>query len=260
MPPPQPPQRNEIVDWYNGIPPITKALFTLTIATTAVSGLGLVSPTSLILYWPNVKAKLQLWRLVTCFFFNKFSLGFAFNTYFLYRNSLQLENEVFAGQPADYMFFHLFTSGLQLAAASLFGIYVLNDGLLLSVAYLWAQHHREQIVSFMFGLQFKAIYLPWVMIASDFLMSGGNLPRASIAGVLSAHAYYYLTHIYPSQGGRRYLQTPAFLKRLFPATTHARGFQSGGFRAGFSQQDQTRARSTGFFSGNSWGPGRRLDS
>ena len=59
MPPPQPPQRNEIVDWYNGIPPITKALFTLTIATTAVSGLGLVSPTSLILYWPNVKAKLQ---------------------------------------------------------------------------------------------------------------------------------------------------------------------------------------------------------
>ena len=92
---------------------------------------------------------------MTCFFFNKFSLGFAFNTYFLYRNSLQLENEVFAGQPADYMFFHLFTSGLQLAAASLFGIYVLNDGLLLSVAYLWAQHHREQIVSFMFGLQFK---------------------------------------------------------------------------------------------------------
>ncbi|KAI8346154.1 hypothetical protein BD560DRAFT_439585, partial [Blakeslea trispora] len=81
----------------------------------------------------------------------------------------------------------------------------------------------------------------------------------SIAGVLSAHVYYYLTHIYPSQGGRRYLQTPAFLKRLFPART-ARGFQSGGFRAGFSQQDQARGRSTGLFSGTSWGPGRRLDS
>jgi hypothetical protein len=68
---------------------------------------------------------------------------------------LQLENEVFQGQPADYMFFHLFTSGLQLAAASLFDIYVLSDGLLLSIAYLWSQHNRETPVSFMFGIRFK---------------------------------------------------------------------------------------------------------
>ncbi|KAI8047022.1 Der1-like family-domain-containing protein [Gilbertella persicaria] len=257
MPPQQLPQRNEIVDWYNSIPPITKALFTLTIATTTISGLGLIQPSTLILYWPNVKHKLQLWRLVTCFFFNKFSIGFAFNTYFLYRNSLQLENEVFSGQPADYMFFHLFTTGLQLAAASIFGIYVLSDGLLLSVAYLWAQHHQEQMVSFMFGVQFKAMYLPWVMIASDFLMSGGVLPRASIAGLVSSHVYHYLTHIYPNQGGRRYLQTPNFLKRLFPS---ARGIRSGGFRAGFSGNDASRGQTTGFMSGHRWGPGRRLNS
>lgn len=60
MPPQQPPQRNEIFDWYNSIPPITKALFTLSIATTTVSGLGLISPSSLILYWPAVKNKLQV--------------------------------------------------------------------------------------------------------------------------------------------------------------------------------------------------------
>jgi hypothetical protein len=60
MPPQQPSQRNEIVDWYNSIPPITKALFTLSIATTAVSGLGLIAPSSLILYWPAVRNKLQV--------------------------------------------------------------------------------------------------------------------------------------------------------------------------------------------------------
>lgn len=92
---------------------------------------------------------------MTCFFFNKFSLNFAFNVYFLYRNSIQLENEVFHGQPADYMFFHLFTSGIQLAAASIFSLYVLSDGLLLSIAYLWSQHHRDAPVSFMFGIRFK---------------------------------------------------------------------------------------------------------
>lgn len=93
--------------------------------------------------------------MVSCFFFNKLSLGFAFNLFFLYRNSIQLETEIFQGQPADYMFFHLFTSGLQLAAATLFDIYVLSDGLLLAIAYLWSQHNRETPVSFMFGIRFK---------------------------------------------------------------------------------------------------------
>lgn len=60
MPPQQQSQRNEIVDWYNSIPPITKALFTLSIATTALSGLGFISPSSLILYWPNIRNKLQV--------------------------------------------------------------------------------------------------------------------------------------------------------------------------------------------------------
>lgn len=62
MPPQQPSQRNEIIDWYNSIPPITKALFTLSIATTTVSTLGLISPSSLILYWPAIKMKLQVKR------------------------------------------------------------------------------------------------------------------------------------------------------------------------------------------------------
>jgi derlin-1 len=60
MPPQQQSQRNEIVDWYNSIPPITKALFTLSVATTAVSGLGLISPSSLTLYWPYIRNKLQV--------------------------------------------------------------------------------------------------------------------------------------------------------------------------------------------------------
>lgn len=60
MPPQQPSQRNEIVEWYQSIPPITKALITLSIATTTVSSLGLVNPSNLILYWPSVQSKLQV--------------------------------------------------------------------------------------------------------------------------------------------------------------------------------------------------------
>ena len=33
--------------------------------------------------------------------------------------------------------------------------------MILSVMYIWCQLNRDQIVSFWFGAQFKAIYMPW---------------------------------------------------------------------------------------------------
>lgn len=83
------------------------------------------------------------------------------------------------------------------------------------------------------------------MIVSDFLMSG-VIPKASIAGLVSAHIYHYFTSVYPSQGGRRYLQTPEFLKKIFPPA-----------RTGGRAPQQTR---TSMFGGHSWGTGHRLGS
>lgn len=98
------------------------------------------------------------------------------------------------------------------------------------------------------------------MIAMDFLMSGGEIPKASIAGLVSAHIYYYLTTIYPNQGGQRYLQTPQFLKRLFPPQT--RGFRAGFGRPGASASSSSTATTsqTGMFGRHSWGSGQRLGS
>lgn len=100
------------------------------------------------------------------------------------------------------------------------------------------------------------------MIASDFLMSG-NLPKASIAGMVSSHIYYYLTTIYPSQGGARYLQTPQFLCRLFPATANpqTRGFRGGfGGASGSSTGTSASTSNTNMFGRHSWGTGQRLGS
>ncbi|ORY98819.1 derlin-1-like protein [Syncephalastrum racemosum] len=258
MPPVTPSNRNEIVDWYHSIPPITRAIFTLSIATTVAPALGLVNPYWLILSWNGV-AKLQLWRLVTSFFLNGLGLGFAMNVYFLYRYSSQLENEVFLGRTADYLFFNLFTSAVQLAAAKFLNLYVLSDGLMLSIAYLWSQHYRDVPVSFMFGIRFKALYLPWVLVGYDYLTTGA-MPMASLAGIGAAHLYYYLTTVYPSQGGRRYLNTPSFLHSLFP--TSRAGFATGaGFQAypGRPAQQQQQMF-TNPFGGHSWGRGQRLGS
>ncbi|KAI8148717.1 Derlin [Fennellomyces sp. T-0311] len=154
MPPVNPPARNELLEWYQSIPPITKAIFTLSIATTVAPALGLVSPYNLILNWTAVY-KLQLWRLITSFFLHKLDLGFAMNVYFAYRQSLQLENEVFGGRTADYLYFLLVTSAMQLAAAHYMGLLVLSDGLLMSLTYLWSQHYRDVPMTFMFGIRFK---------------------------------------------------------------------------------------------------------
>ncbi|KAG1463721.1 hypothetical protein G6F56_005223 [Rhizopus delemar] len=240
MPPTTPSRRNEVIDWYASLPITTRFLLSAMVTTTTVSSLGFVNPSSLILYWPDVKYRLQIWRLVSCFFVNRLSLDFAFNAYFFYTNSLQLETHVFQSQPADYVFFHLFTGGLQLIAASVLKLYVLSDGILLSTIYLLSQHFRDSPVWFMFGIRLKALYLPWAIIAQKFVMSGGDIPKSSIAGLLSAHLYYYLTTIYPSQGGRRFLQTPDFIKQLFVT--------------------RPRNPATNVFGRHTWGSGRRLDS
>ncbi|KAI9311271.1 Der1-like family-domain-containing protein [Dichotomocladium elegans] len=118
MPPQAPPQRNEIVEWFQSIPPITKAIFTLSVVSTVAPALGLIDPYAIILSWKGV-AKFQLWRLVTSFFFNRLGLGFAMNLYFMYRYSIQLENEVFQGRTADYVYFYVVTGVLQLVQQSL---------------------------------------------------------------------------------------------------------------------------------------------
>lgn len=59
MPPQTPPQRNEIVEWYQSIPPITKAIFTISVAATVAPALGLIEPYYLVLSW-NALSKLQV--------------------------------------------------------------------------------------------------------------------------------------------------------------------------------------------------------
>lgn len=115
--------------------------------------------------------------------------------------------------------------------------------------------------SFIYAVQ--ALYLPWVLVGYDYLTTGVT-PMASLAGMGAAHLYYYLTTVYPSQGGRRYLSTPSFLHRLFPSSragfTTGAGFQAYPGRTAQQQQQQQQQMFTNPFGGHSWGRGQRLGS
>ncbi|KAG0031472.1 hypothetical protein BGZ81_001183 [Podila clonocystis] len=133
-------------------------------------------------------------------------------------------------------------------AASYIGLPYLFQSLLLAVIYLWSMSNSDRIVSFMFGIQFKARYLPGVLMAYNYVVGGAMIPWAMIIGAASAHLYYFLDSQYPAMGGPRLIPTPSLLYRILPAQEvvgAAANFRSGG----------TPAADAG---GHRWGTGNRL--
>jgi hypothetical protein len=63
-------------------------------------------------------------------------------------------------------------------------------------------------------ISFPSVYFPWVLIGFRLLV--GESPIDEIIGVIIGHAYFFLSDVYPLQSGRRYLNTPQFLKDFFP--------------------------------------------
>lgn len=108
------------------------------------------------------------------------------------------------------------------------------EAMVLSVMYIWCQLNKEVPMSFWFGMQFKAMYMPWVFLLFRWIMGGSyvelnllffsflkqkkflflSLTRimALLCGILVGHLYFFLVFKYPQDfGGARLLQTPQFL-------------------------------------------------
>lgn len=83
------------------------------------------------------------------------------------------------------------------------------DPMILSVLYVWCQLNKDVIVNFWFGTRFKAMYLPWVLLAFNFILSGAMF---SLVGIVVGHLYFFLKFKYPQElGGASYLETPGIL-------------------------------------------------
>lgn len=124
------------------------------------------------------------------------------------------------------------------------------DPMVLSVLYVWCQLNKEVIVSFWFGTRFKAMYLPWVLLGFNMLLSNGSV--FAIVGILVGHLYFFLKFTYPQElGGRDFLATPAIVKSYYPDTRPSGVF---GFAPSGGRTDPPPQARTGLFGGT----GRRL--
>ncbi|KAG0257817.1 hypothetical protein BG011_003746 [Mortierella polycephala] len=246
---------NELLAAYKSVPIVTRTMLTATILLSFAVTIHLVPYHLISLDWYSIVYKFQVYRLLTPFFVTGVSFNMLFDLYFLYTYGSQLESSTFAGRSADFAWFVLFSSFISTIAAYYMRIGYLFQALLIAVIHLWSQSNSERIVSFMFGIQFKAQYFPWVLIAYNFVLSGAIVPWSMLVGVASAYLYYFLDSVYPAMGGPKLIPTPSLLYRLLPAQEVAgAGFAAGGSTANVFRASAPTAQTTG----HRWGTGNRL--
>lgn len=236
-------------DWYKGIPQITRYWFSGSVIVPLIARFGIISPMSLILQFEPFLHKFHFWRPITGALFYPISpqTGFSYliNLYFLYSYSSRLENSTFQGKPADYLFMLIFNWLVLTIVGFAANIFYIMDPFILSVMYVWCQLNRDTIVSFWFGTQFKAVYLPWVLVGFNLIVKGGGFTE--LLGIAVGHLYFFLMFKYPQDySGAQLLNTPEILYKYFPnRTNEVHGFFGTAPTRGPNNNDRPAPRNLG---------------
>lgn len=134
---------------------MTLTLLSLTLLTSLGPLLKLVHPYYLLLWWPDVLSKWQLWRPLTSFFLCGLGSGggiqVLFDLFMLGRNSLDLEVNHFYRGTADYVWALLLVGTGILATNYPLQSTVLFAPMLMALTYLWSRANPTASVS-IFGL------------------------------------------------------------------------------------------------------------
>eukprot|EP00275_Glaucocystis_incrassata_P002178 EC124944.1.p1 GENE.EC124944.1~~EC124944.1.p1 ORF type:complete len:155 (+),score=19.92 EC124944.1:49-513(+) len=150
-----------IEDFYKQMPLVTRSYLTIAFLTTAACHLELISPFSLYFNFKLIFQKLQLWRLVTnFFFFGVFGLDFVFHMFFLVRYSKSLEEGLFRGRTADFAFMLIFGGLMLTLFAPFINIHFLGSSLTFMMVYVWGRRNEYVRMSFLGPFTFTAPYLP----------------------------------------------------------------------------------------------------
>ncbi|KAF2720580.1 DER1-domain-containing protein [Polychaeton citri CBS 116435] len=214
----------------------------------------------------------QLWRLVVPFFITGPRESMLMDPYFLFTLSRDLETGgVRFSEPGSFLVYLvfcgiiiIFTAGCWLDAR------LFLSPLTLALAYTFAQENSNRPMTF-FIVTFSAKWLPFAMLALSFVLSGPQAALVQSTGLLAAHAYEFLTKIWPEHGGgQQWIKTPAVVRGWFQQSPNA-GQQRSGYQVFQGRSSGTvggqssssgpnpagGSFTTGFNAGN-YGTGRRL--
>ncbi|VYS64313.1 unnamed protein product [Arabidopsis thaliana] len=202
-------------EFYNSLPPITKAYGTLCFFTTVATQLGLVAPVHIALIPELVLKQFQIWRLITnLFFLGGFSINFGIRLLMIARYGVQLEKGPFERRTADFLWMMIFGSFtlLVLSVIPFFWTPFLGVSLVFMLLYLWSREFPNANISLYGLVTLKAFYLPWAMLALDVIFGSPIMP--DLLGIIAGHLYYFLTVLHPLATGKNYLKTPKWVNKI----------------------------------------------
>merc|ERR1711871_107955 len=253
---------DQIAAWWADIPTVARWHFASAAVVTLACNFGMVSPLSVALFWENLTS-FKPWVLVTNFMhMGKLGFPFLMHMMFLYQYSKKMEE---LQGTIEYLFMLTFCMlVLVVIGLTLFPSPFMGMSLVMSLIYAWSRTEPTTVVTFMFGLQFQAQYLPWVLTGFALLMGGSPMP--DLLGIAAGHVYHFLKNVVPANyGGTSGLKTPAFYHRLVPPS--AQGFRQAqghiqaqnqpwgrGAPVGGGAPPAQAARGGGY----QWGAGNRL--
>ncbi|KAL7545696.1 hypothetical protein ACHAWF_009046, partial [Thalassiosira exigua] len=204
--------------WFQSLPLVTRYWFGSALVATCAGNFGLISPMKFVYVWDYVWNDFEIWRLLTPFLFvGKFDFNTLMALYMLQSFSQRYESEPYntgaGGGTADYVFAIMFGTASILVTYPLLGAILpvpplFARTLMFFVLYVWSKRHPTSPAS-IWGIQMKAIHLPFAYVALSVLMGGSYADL--LHGIAAGHLYYFLVDVVPVVYGKDVLHTPRFL-------------------------------------------------
>lgn len=205
-------------EWFKSLPLVTRYWFGGALITTCAGNFGLVSPMKLVFIWEYILENFEVWRFLTPFLYvGKFDFNTLMALYMLQSFSQRYETEPYntgaGGGTADYVFALMFGTISTCLSYPLVGMLiptppVFARTLMYFILYVWSKRHPTAPAS-IYGIQMKAIHLPFAYLALSVLM--GGLYADILHGLAVGHLYYFLVDVVPIVYGKDLLHTPQFL-------------------------------------------------
>jgi Derlin-2/3 len=177
--------------FFQDSPKVTTFLTLTCLSISILTWFEILSPLYLYLNFELIFKKYQFWRLFTSFFYyGDIGLSFIFHMILFFRNSKFLENSVFKGNAADYIFFLLFSITYILIISFFVGFIFPASSLSFAMTYYWGRKSKNVVVQFMGIFNLRAPYLPWFYLIFSFLLDSEF--KYDLVGMIVGHFFSFL--------------------------------------------------------------------
>ncbi|EEA05929.1 Der1-like family protein [Cryptosporidium muris RN66] len=197
--------------WFANLPPISRFMLCTTFVVTVLCSFGLLNPWYIILDWPLVVKKVQIWRLISNFFYvGHFSLGWIMSQWMFISFSSKLEKSGVLGvSEGSYLYFIMVLMVIIDFIAIAFnfpvGKRVNGSCLIFAIIYYWSRRFPSSPVS-IWGFILQAYQLPFALLLLDILT--GNSIFDDVLGLLAGHSLHYVRDILPGADRSNILHYP----------------------------------------------------